>query len=131
MELIIKTNKREELIDITNLINEKINEDDNGIIHLFVAHTTAGITINENADANLPKDISNFLNKLVAKGIWMHDKIDGNADAHIKASLIGNSVSIPIKNGKMELGQWQNIFLCEFDGPRKRKILLNFLKTKN
>jgi len=131
MELIIKTNKREELIDITNLINEKINEDDNGIIHLFVAHTTAGITINENADANLPKDISNFLNKLVAKGIWMHDKLDGNADAHIKASLIGNSVSIPIKNGKMELGQWQNIFLCEFDGPRKRKILLNFLKTKN
>lgn len=131
MELIIKTNKREELIDITNLINEKINEDDNGIIHLFVAHTTAGITINENADANLPKDISNFLNKLVAKGIWMHDKIDGNADAHIKASLIGNSVSIPIKNGKMELGQWQNIFLCEFDGPKKRKILLNFLKTKN
>lgn len=131
MELIIKTNKREELIDITNLINEKINEDDNGIIHLFVAHTTAGITINENADANLPKDISNFLNKLVAKGIWMHDKIDGNADAHIKASLIGNSVSIPIKNGKIELGQWQNIFLCEFDGPKKRKILLNFLKTKN
>ncbi|MBU4069906.1 MAG: secondary thiamine-phosphate synthase enzyme YjbQ [Nanoarchaeota archaeon] len=131
MELIIKTNKREELIDITNLINEKINEADNGIIHLFVAHTTAGITINENADANLPKDISNFLNKLVAKGIWMHDKLDGNADAHIKASLIGNSVSIPIKNGKMELGQWQNIFLCEFDGPKKRKILLNFLKTKN
>lgn len=129
MELFIKTSKREELIDITNLINEKINDADNGIIHLFVPHATAGITINENADVNLPKDISNFLNKLVAKGIWMHDKIDNNADAHIKASLIGNSVSVPVKNGKMELGTWQNIFLCEFDGPRKRKVLLNFLKT--
>lgn len=131
MELIIKSNKREELIDITSLINEKVKEINDGIIHLFVPHATAGITINENADVNLPKDISDFLNKLVAKGIWMHDRIDGNADAHIKASLIGNSVSIPVKNGKIELGTWQNIFLCEFDGPRKRKVLMNFLKTKH
>ena len=131
MELIIKTSKREELIDITNLINKKIkiNNINKGIIHLFVPHATAGITINENADTNLPKDISDFLNKLVAKGIWMHDRTDGNADAHIKASLIGNSVSVPFSEGALQLGTWQNIFLCEFDGPRKRKILLNFLKT--
>jgi len=128
-EITIKTNKREELVDITNLINEKI-EIEKGILHAFVPHATAGITINENADPNLPKDISNFLNNLVEKGKWMHDQIDGNADAHIKTSLIGNSVSVPIANKKLLLGTWQDIFLCEFDGPRKRKIILNFIEGK-
>lgn len=129
MELLINTSKREEFIDITNLIENELikNKLKNGILHVFVPHATAGITINENADLNLPNDINNFLNKLVKKGVWMHDKIDGNADAHIKTSLIGNSISVPIENGKMQLGRWQDIFLCEFDGPRKRKIILNFI----
>ena len=129
MELTIQTNKREELIDITNLIQEKI-EIKNGILHVFVPHATCGITINENADPNLPKDISNFLNQLVPEGKWMHDRIDDNADAHIKTSLIGNSIFVPIKNKGLELGTWQNIFLCEFDGPRKRRVILSFIELK-
>ena len=129
MGLSINTNNREELVDITSLIEKNIDIK-NGILHIFIPHATAGITINENADPNLPEDINNFLNKLVEKGIWKHDKIDNNADAHIKASLIGNSVFIPVKDNQMQLGNWQNIFFCEFDGPRKRKIILNFIPIK-
>ncbi len=129
MELIIRTSKREELVDITNLIEDNLKIE-KGIIHIFVPHATCGITINENADPNLPKDISDFLNKLVKKGVWLHDRIDSNADAHIKNSLIGNSTSIPVYDRKIQLGKWQNIFLCEFDGPRKRKIILNFIEEK-
>jgi secondary thiamine-phosphate synthase enzyme len=129
-EINIKTNNREEFIDITELIREIISKEnfDEGLVHIFVPHATSGITINENADPNLPKDINNFLNKLVNKGGWMHDKIDNNADSHIKASLIGSSVSVPVENGKLMLGTWQNIFLCEFDGPKNRKLFLNFIK---
>jgi len=129
MELTIKTNNREELVDITNLIEDKIKEINKGIINIFIPHATAGITINENADQNLPKDISNFLKNLIPQGRFMHDRIDNNADAHIKASIIGNSVSVPVESGKMRLGTWQNIFLCEFDGPRQRKIILNKIST--
>ena len=126
MEIEIKTNKREELIDITELVIQNLGIK-NGILHIFIPHSTAGITINENADPNLPEDINDFLNKLIKKGIWKHDKIDNNADAHIKVSLIGNSVLIPVKDNQMQLGNWQNIFFCEFDGPRKRKIILSFI----
>lgn len=122
-ELTINTGQREEFIDITELVNQQIKIKD-GILHLFVQHATAGITLNENADPNVPKDIINFLSKAVPRGKWLHDNVDGNADSHIKASLIGNSVSAPIKDGKLQLGTWQAIFLCEFDGPRKRKIIL-------
>ncbi|MEM4719779.1 MAG: secondary thiamine-phosphate synthase enzyme YjbQ [Candidatus Pacearchaeota archaeon] len=131
-EIFVETTKREELIDITNLVEEKLEETKikEGIVHLFTPHATCGLTINENADENLPKDISNFLNGLVKKGIWLHDRIDDNADAHIKTSIIGNSLMIPFKDNKLKLGTWQNIFLCEFDGPRKRKVLVSFLEEK-
>jgi secondary thiamine-phosphate synthase enzyme len=129
MDLYINTKNREELIDITSIVEKNITIK-NGILNIFVPHATAAITINENADRNLPKDISNFLNKVVSNGIWLHDKIDNNADAHIKASVIGSSVSIPIENRKLQLGQWQDIFLCEFDGPRKRKIILTEIPIK-
>lgn len=127
MELEIQTKNREELVDITGLIEENIKIKD-GLLHIFIPHATAGLTINENADPNLPRDISDFLNKIVQKGVWMHDAIDNNADSHIKSSLIGNSLSIPVKDNKMKLGTWQDIFVCEFDGPRKRKIILNFIE---
>ena len=129
-ELTIKTGKREELIDITALIEEKVKDFEKGIAHIFVPHATTGITINENADPNLPVDITNFLNRLVPQGKWLHDRIDNNADSHIKASIIGNSVSIPVKEGKLQLGTWQDIFLCEFDGPRRRKIIINVIQLK-
>jgi len=128
-ELLVETKQNEEFIDITDLVNkslssEKIKE---GILHIFVPHATAGLIINENADPNVSKDILNLLNKIVPKGKWLHDKVDSNGDAHIKSSLIGNSVSIPVKDGKLCLGTWQDIFLCEFDGPRQRKIILNLI----
>jgi secondary thiamine-phosphate synthase enzyme len=126
-EIIIQTNKREEFIDITDLVDSNIDIDE-GIVHVFTTHTTTGITINENSDENLPIDIINFLDKLVKKGIWLHDSVDGNGDSHIKASLIGSNVTIPITNGKMNLGTWQRILFCDFDGPRKRKMILSFIK---
>ncbi len=128
MEIKVQTKKREELVDITNLIKNKI-EIKKGILHCFIPHATAGITINENADPNLPKDISNFLRDLIPQGKWLHDRIDGNGDSHLKSSLIGNSVSIPIENKKLVLGTWQDIFLCEFDGPRERRIILNEISS--
>lgn len=130
MQIEIKTSQREELIDITNLVRGELKKSgiNEGILHLFTPHATCGLTINENADKNIPKDISNFLNRLVEKGKWMHDKIDNNADAHIKTSLIGNSVFIPIENNELCLGEWQDVFLCEFDGERRRKIILSFIK---
>ncbi len=131
MEFTIKTSKREEFVDITVLIKEKIKEfKHDGILNIFVLHTTACVTINEKADPNISIDINNFLNKTIPRGKWLHDVVDGNTDAHIKTSLIGNSINVPVKNGKMQLGIWQGIFLCEFDGPRERKIILNFIKTK-
>lgn len=134
MEIEVKTTKRNELVDITEIINECLNENsgniENGIVHAFTPHATCGLTINENDDPNLPEDINKFLSNLVPQGNWKHDKIDGNADAHIKTSIIGNSVLIPFKNKNMKLGTWQNIFICEFDGPRRRKVILNIVESK-
>ncbi len=127
MELEIQTKNREELVDITDLVKRNI-EIQNGLLHIFIPHSSASLTINENADPNVAKDINNFLNKLVPRDVWMHDAVENNADSHIKASLIGNSLSIPVKDDKMQLGKWQNIFVCEFDGPRTRKVLLSFLE---
>jgi len=131
MEIEIQTNKREELIDITKEIKNAVEKSSlkSGIVHLFTPHATCGLTINENADPNLQKDITEFLNKMVKKGIWLHDRIDSNADAHIKTSIIGNSLTIPFENGSLKLGTWQDIFLCEFDGPRKRKVELSFIAS--
>ena len=126
----IQTNKREELVDITSIIEDTIIIKE-GIVNLFVPHATAALTINENADPNLPKDITNFLNKLVKKGSWLHDKIDNNADSHIKSTLISPSITIPVSDGQLQLGTWQDIFLCEFDGPRTRKIFITQIENGN
>ena len=92
-------------------------------------HTTAAITIQENADESVPEDLLNFLNKLVPQaGNYKH--AEGNADAHIKSSLVGSSAVIPIKNSELLLGTWQTVFFCEFDGPRKRNIIVQAVKTE-
>lgn len=125
-ELEITTKKREEIIDITEKVKrvigkEKIKE---GICFVYVSHATAAITINENADPNIAVDFLNALDKLIPQGKWLHDKIDNNGAAHIKAAIIGPSAMIPIKNSQLLLGTWQGIMFCEFDGPRKRKIII-------
>lgn len=128
--LYIKTNKKEELVDITDQVKYLVKESKikDGICFLYVPHATAALTINENADPNIKEDILESLRNMVPAGSWRHDKIDNNADAHIKSSIIGCSVAIPIKSSTLELGTWQNIFLMECDGPRERKIIIKLMK---
>lgn len=130
-EISLKTSKKFELIDITSEIEKivkqlKVKE---GACIVYAPHATAGIIINESADPELKKDILDQLAKLVPNhGKYRHDKIDNNAQAHIKAALLGSSENIPIKNGKLMLGTWQAIMFAELDGPRShRKVLVKVL----
>jgi len=125
----ISTSKRQELIDITSEVEaivkkSKVKE---GLCTIFAMHATAAIIINENADPNICLDIIDSLNELIPRGKWMHDKLDGNADAHIKSSILGPSKTIPIKNNRLQLGTWQAVMLADFDGPRNRKIIVQVM----
>ncbi len=127
----IDTNKREEFVDITGKISDLIQNSsiENGIVHVFVQHTTAGVTINENADPDVVKDIIKTLDEVIPyENNYKH--AEGNSHAHIKASLLGSSVSIPFDDKKMSLGTWQGIYFCEFDGPRNRKAVVSLIKSK-
>ncbi len=121
----IQTSKRNEFIDITAQIQDMVEEVSEGVITVFSPHTTTAITINENADPDVPRDILNKLEELIPqRDNFSH--MEGNSDAHIKASLFGSSVRVIIKNGQLLLGTWQSIFFCEFDGPRTRNFYLQF-----
>ncbi|HCX03708.1 MAG TPA: hypothetical protein DHM42_04415 [Clostridiales bacterium] len=131
MILKIDTSKREEFKDITNEIDEIVKNSgiDKGIVNVFVQHTTAGITINENADPDVVRDMLSTFDKIVPfEDNYKH--YEGNSHAHIKASMLGSSVSIPIEEGKMILGTWQGIYFCEFDGPRNRKVVVSIIESK-
>lgn len=133
-EFHLSTSKKQELIDITNKISNIIKKSKvkNGICNIFTAHATAAIVINENYDTNICLDLIDALNKLIPAGVWRHDRIDGNADSHIKSAILGPSETIPIKNGELELGQWQSLMFCELDGPRNnRKIIVTVLGDKD
>ena len=117
----IKTSKRNEFIDITAQAQTLVGDVSEGVVTVFVPHTTTGITINENADPDVPRDILKKLGELIPqRDNYSH--IEGNSDAHIKASLFGSSVRVIVKDGQLLLGTWQSIFFCEFDGPRTRKF---------
>jgi secondary thiamine-phosphate synthase enzyme len=119
----IKTRTRNEFVDITAEIQSLIDEAGikSGICHVYVPHTTAGVTVNEGADPSVMKDIQNTLTRLVPhNGPYFHT--EGNSDAHIKTSIVGSSQAIIIDGGKLLLGTWQSVFFCEFDGPRHRRI---------
>lgn len=129
--LTVKTSVREEFVDIRAEV-EKIVKDlgiKTGICYLYVPHTTAGITINEGADPSVKKDIINALRKIAPQGAG-YAHMEGNADSHIKATLVGSSVTIFIESGRLILGQWQSIFFCEFDGPRTRKVYMKIIKEE-
>jgi len=121
--LTVSTSRREELVDITPQVRRLVAEADPSfqLCSLFVLGATAGIMIQENWDPNIGKDVVACLDRLVPRGDWLHDRIDGNGDAHIKAGIVGPSETIPLQSGRLVLGTWQNIFLCEFDGPRTRR----------
>ncbi|NMB35031.1 MAG: YjbQ family protein [Firmicutes bacterium] len=120
----IKTRKREELVDITAKVRELIRSKDieKGCLVIFVPHTTAGITVNEGADPTVKEDLLYVLRKLIPHRDSEYKHLEGNSDAHIKASLLGSSLTLLIENGDLILGRWQAIFFAEFDGPRQRRI---------
>lgn len=125
----IKTHVRSEFIDITPEVSRIIQREGvkEGICCVYVPHTTAAVMINENADPSVRKDIINELNQIVPwDGAYAH--MEGNAAAHIKATMVGSSVSIPLSGGKLALGTWQGIYFCEFDGPRQREIFVQIIK---
>jgi len=122
----VKTHSRVELVDITDRVRSELGQSTvrDGACLVFVPHTTAGVTINENADPDVVRDIIAHLEKLVpANGNYRHS--EGNSDAHIKASLMGFSLLVPVEAGQLALGRWQGIYLCEFDGPRTRKVYVS------
>lgn len=124
----LRTHKRCEFVDITGRVQEVINQAKlrDGAAMIFVPHTTAGVTINENADASVVADLLETLERLIPhQGNYRHS--EGNSDSHCKASLMGCSVVVPVKNGELILGTWQGIYFCEFDGPRSRKFQLTAL----
>ncbi len=123
----IKSNTRTELIDITDQVRESIPSDmKNGLVYIFSLHTTGAITINENADPDVKTDILKTINKIIP---WDDNfkHMEGNSAAHIKTSLFGQSEIIAVEEGKLVLGIWQDIYFCEFDGPRSRKFYIKLL----
>jgi len=123
IELSLKTSQRSEMIDITGLVEEEVSKAGlrEGMAVVYVPHTTAGVTINENADPSVRADIQAALSRLVPYGAG-YSHLEGNADSHIKASLMGSSVTVIVEGGRLRLGTWQGIFFCEFDGPRSRRV---------
>lgn len=126
----VKTSYREELVDITSQVRAVVSSSGvrNGLVSVYVQGATAAIMIQENWDDSVQIDVINFLRQAIPQGVWLHDKQDGNGDAHLKAGLVGPSETVPIIDGKPGLSTWQNIFLCEFDGPRsERQVVCTML----
>ena len=119
----ISTHKHNALYDITHDVKKIVESSDvkNVIVNVYVQGATAGIMIQENWDQSVQNDVVHLFNKLIPSGVWEHDAQDNNGDSHLKAGIVGPSETIPIIDGKMGLSTWQNIFLCEFDGPRDRR----------
>lgn len=124
----LKSRARTEFIDITAEIKEMLKGANvgNGVCHLFVPHTTAGITVNEGADAAVQMDMNRFLSKLVPQDPYFNHA-EGNSDAHIKSALVGTNQTLLVENGKLLLGTWQSVYFCEFDGPRPRRVAVKIL----
>lgn len=122
----VRTNQREELVEFTDQVQQKLKESGagEGLVVLYVQHTTAGLTVNENADPDVPRDMLHALRTLIPQHGMDFRHGEENSDAHIKASLVGSSITIPFTDGTLLLGRWQGIFLCEFDGGRERKVIM-------
>ncbi len=124
LEINVSTPSREALVDITQQVQSALANSDtelSGMVSIFVPHTTAGVTINEGADPSVARDIVEGLARLVPRNAGYHHG-EGNSDAHIKTSLIGSHVAVPVEQGRLRLGTWQSIYLAEFDGPRTRRV---------
>ncbi|MGB5283187.1 MAG: secondary thiamine-phosphate synthase enzyme YjbQ [Polyangiales bacterium] len=122
----LSTTRERELVDFTREAQGLVRASgvQEGLCALYAHGATAALMIQENDDPNIGKDVVSCLDKLVPKGVWLHDRIDGNGASHIQAGMIGPSESIPIRGGKLDLSTWQNVFLCELDGPRRRRTVV-------
>jgi secondary thiamine-phosphate synthase enzyme len=125
----IKSNSREEMIDITSRVEGSLASNSKGICVVFVQHTTCGLTVNENADPDVQTDMLGFLRRLIPQADPHFKHGEQNSDAHIKSSLVGSSVTIPFEDGRLMLGRWQAVYLCEFDGPRERKVVVSVVSV--
>ncbi|MBN1763850.1 MAG: YjbQ family protein [Sedimentisphaerales bacterium] len=127
----IKTHRRNEMLDITDEINSVIRDAriESGLAVVYVPHTTAGVTINENADPSVVHDILLTLEELIPQRRSGYRHGEGNSDSHVKSSLVGPSVTVIIENGRLCLGTWQSVYFCEFDGPRNRKCIVKLVHT--
>jgi len=122
----VTTHSRNELLDITPHVEEALRDMEacEGLVSIYVQGATAGIMIQENWDNSVQRDVVSLLQGLIPRGVWEHDAQDGNGDAHLKSGLVGPSETIPLMEGRLGLSTWQNIFLCEFDGPRARRSVV-------
>jgi len=122
----ISTHDREELIDVTEQVKEIVRESGvrNGLVNVYAQGATAAMMVQENWDESVQTDVVQLLRKLIPRGVWQHDQQDGNGDAHLKSGLVGPSETIPLIDGKLGLSTWQNIFFCEFDGPRAERHIV-------
>jgi secondary thiamine-phosphate synthase enzyme len=130
MEILrVKTRQRTQLLDVTELVERAVAESgvDGGVCYVYVPHTTAGVTINEHADPDVASDLEGIFDRLVAhSGPYRH--AEGNTDSHAKTVMVGTSQVIFVEAGKLALGTWQGVFLCEFDGPRERRIWVKVVR---
>jgi secondary thiamine-phosphate synthase enzyme len=128
-EFTLVTSQHNQVLDITERVQRAVRESNiaSGVCTVYTPHATAAIAINENDDPNIGTDLMAALAKVVIEHDgWLHDRIDNNAAAHIKSAVVGPSESIPVRDGRLALGRWQNVFLCEFDGPRStRRVLVS------
>jgi secondary thiamine-phosphate synthase enzyme len=128
----LETRQRETLVDITPQVESLVSQSGvrQGLVNLYAQGATAAIMIQENWDESVQTDVVNLLRKLIPQGVWLHDAQDGNGDAHLKAGLVGPSETIPVIDAKLGLSRWQNIFFCEFDGPRSdRRVVCTVLEV--
>ena len=127
----LKTHSREILVDITDQVAAAVQRSgiQSGLVSVYAQGATAAIMIQENWDESVQTDVINLLRQMIPRGVWLHDQQDGNGDSHLKAGLVGPSETIPIMDGRLGLSRWQNIFFCEFDGPRQeRQVVCTILK---
>lgn len=122
----LSTSQERELVDITREVEQRVlgSGVQQGLCSLYAHGATAALMVQENDDPNIGHDVVDCLDRLVPKGVWRHDRIDGNGAAHIQAGIVGPSETIPIRGGKLDLSTWQNVFFCELDGPRRRRTVV-------
>ncbi len=134
MEILeVRTGSKKQFLEITDRVQRLLEEHDisEGLVSVFVPHTTAGVTINENADPDVVHDMLADLDRLVPEQETYYRHFEGNSASHLKASLMGQQVSVPVSGGRLALGRWQGLYFCEFDGPRSRKVIVSIVSSES